>query len=100
MSGSGANRLVMAIYAGVCNDLIQAYYKSDHGKDEAERHDARAAAERWERWLRDNPYQFLTDPEIAISGIRQRYAAGYRRIYCPEYGDRKAEKIRVTVMSF
>jgi len=100
MSGSGANRLVMAIYAGVCNDLIQAYWKSDHGKNEAERHDAKAQAERWERWLRDNPYQFLTDPQVAIEGIRKRYQSGYRRIYCPEEGDRKRNRIKVTVMSF
>lgn len=110
MNDIGINRLMIAIYASVCSDLMLAYKhaKSDKGQN---RQDAKADIQRWEKWILDDPYGFLSDPQGVLQAIQRRYAAGHKHVKIPEFAKRdyreekalarsRSGEIRTTAVQF
>jgi len=110
MNDIGVNRLMIAIYASVCSDLMLAYKHatSDKGQN---RQDARMDIKRWEKWILDDPYGFLSDPQGVLQAIQRRYAAGHKHVKIPEFAKRdyreekalarsRSGEIKPTVMQF
>ena len=110
MNDIGVNRLMIAIYASVCSDLMLAYKHSQSDKGQ-NRQDARMDIKRWEKWILDDPYGFLSDPQGVLQAIQRRYAAGHKHVKIPEFAKRdyreekalarsRSGEIRTTVVQF
>lgn len=103
--------MMIAIYSSVCSDLMLAYKHANSDKDERTRTDARMDIARWEKWLLDDPYGFLSDPSGILQAVQRRYASGHKHVKCPEFAKRdyceekalarsRSGEIKPTVMQF
>lgn len=90
----GAERLLIAIYTCVCSDLVVAYKHSENATREGDRLAAKHDAARLEKWILDDPYGFLPDPEGILKEVKRRYKMGARSVKCPDFAKEGGKTLR------